>query len=259
MDKLDEYRAKLMKTLNGAPTQSPSLQSEPMSVSSLQIPVSINIPPFDGDQKKWTAFSDLFQNVVKDGRFSGAQKLQYLKSLVTGKAAAILNPFPTSDVNFGPAWSALEERYMDVRATVAAHLDVILDAPIVRDTSNDIESFLDNVKGACSALAAMGRPTTDTDLLVHLMEKKLSMELSRAWRFASEPIIPPSYSDLVTFLNRRAKQLYSEPQPHHSKYQRQPEKPLFKSTNSTEQYLPKSTTNTLNTFVCPACGEIYLY
>lgn len=62
---------------------------------------SINIPTFLGDYLEWTAFSDMFNSLIHNNtQLSNVQKLHYLKSSLSGEAAALIHPLQTTDNNY---------------------------------------------------------------------------------------------------------------------------------------------------------------
>ena len=68
-------------------------------------PPSLLRPKFDGTQKEWGGFKDLFTaNIINDGRLSDAVKLQHLAGNVSGPAKKALKGIPISSANFQIAW-----------------------------------------------------------------------------------------------------------------------------------------------------------
>ena len=58
--------------------------------------------------------------VIKDGRpLDDVERLQYLKTSVSGPAGKILDQFAVTDSNFATAWATLSRRYDNKRALVS--------------------------------------------------------------------------------------------------------------------------------------------
>lgn len=79
------------------------------------------IPKFHGDYFKWAPFRDLFSTNLSNG-----QKMQLLKTLVDGEAAALISDLTVADVNFNSAWNRLLERYDNNRIVVYKHLNKLI-------------------------------------------------------------------------------------------------------------------------------------
>lgn len=88
-DQFDTTKFKLLKFIKeSSPTaQKPGPTNNGSSSSMAQIKLpKLNLPTFNGDQKEWTNFHDLFKFAVHDNQtLSGAQRLQYLKSSLHGE------------------------------------------------------------------------------------------------------------------------------------------------------------------------------
>ena len=71
----------------------------------------IEIKPFNGEVEKWNEFWDSYLHAIHDSDCSNAQKMTYLKSLLSGPAAATISGFKTTDENYALAINLLKERY----------------------------------------------------------------------------------------------------------------------------------------------------
>lgn len=66
----------------------------------LQLP-KLALPKFSGDQLAWEGFRDLFRSLVHDvSELPGVQKLQYLKSCLSGEAAELVANTPLTDAAY---------------------------------------------------------------------------------------------------------------------------------------------------------------
>ena len=240
-ERIDEFRRKLLEAQSST-SLTPS-STEEASTSSCFMPISMSIPPFDGDAKQWSSFHDLFQIVIENKSLSDAQRLQYLKTVTTGKAAKLLEPFSVTDANFSRAWGALEERFKDTTSTVYAHIDTILEYSCVKDSFDDLTTFIDSVRSACLALEALKRPITNSDLIVRILENKLHCDTLQAWRLSISSDMPPTYEELITFLVKRSKALVNAPS----------------STSQTKQSFKRLENKPFpvkqSTYSCPVCNS----
>ena len=244
MNRVDVYRHQLLEANSVIAMASSSQQQTPSVADSALLPMPLSIPPFDGDEKQWDSFSDLFQAAIENSRLSDAQKLQYLKSVTKGKAAQYIAPFSITDANFAKAWEALQLRFKNTTSTIYAHIDSILQYGRIQDSADDIDKFMDTVRGACLALEALNRPIHLSDLLVRVIELKLHIDTQQAWRLSRANDSPPTYDDISSFLIHRAKALINAKT---SDYQQRNYKQITsKSTNFKSE--PSSSA------LCPPCN-----
>jgi hypothetical protein len=99
---------------------------------------SVKLPPlqlatFNGDYTEWTPFYDQFRSTIDSSdRFSGAQKLSYLKSALSGEAAKVIGAMKITDANYPLALDALIKRYNNERTIVWAHIGAIFNFPALK-------------------------------------------------------------------------------------------------------------------------------
>ncbi len=96
----------------------------------------MSLPKFDGKYEDWPTFQDLFTaGFHNNSTLSGSQKLQYLKSCLSGEAASIIKSFTITDVNYNEAWSLLEQQYDNKREIVMSHVKRLLFQPSIKQES----------------------------------------------------------------------------------------------------------------------------
>lgn len=77
-------------------------------------------------------FRDLFLALVDQKRsMKTVEKMHYLKSYVTGEAADYIKHIAITAENYKIAWARLENRYHNARVLLDAHLDKLINQPIV--------------------------------------------------------------------------------------------------------------------------------
>ncbi|XP_058817247.1 uncharacterized protein LOC131680550 [Topomyia yanbarensis] len=92
------------------PTQSP-MEDILNPAPELHLPKGI-LPTFLGDYGEWSSFYDLFVSSVHNNhRLTKAQKLFYLKTYTTGRAAAVLKHLKVKDNAHEGALEALRKRF----------------------------------------------------------------------------------------------------------------------------------------------------
>ena len=66
--------------------------------STYRVP-KIDLPKFEGSYEKWSGFSDTFKSVVQNSRkFTDSEKLMYLRSCLSGKAAEKIESLENTSV-----------------------------------------------------------------------------------------------------------------------------------------------------------------
>ncbi|XP_018302673.1 uncharacterized protein [Mycetomoellerius zeteki] len=112
------------------------------------------------------------------------QKLQYLKTSLTGDAAKVIGTLKISGVNYAVAWSLLKDRYDNKRVIVQNHVK------------------------------ALKRPTAHwDDLLVHILSGKLDTLTSREWRLSLTSSELPTLKQLIDFISHRCQTLEANEKP----------------------------------------------
>ena len=86
----------------------------------------IEIKPFNGDVEEWNEFWDSYVHAVHDSDCSNVQKMTYLKSLLSGPAAATISGFKISDENYKLAIDLLKERYDNKQLLISTHMNNLL-------------------------------------------------------------------------------------------------------------------------------------
>lgn len=163
-----QSRANIMSLRDTLPTNSnASGGSKPNSGVCRALP-KISLPKFSGEYQDWPSFRDLFTSMVifnKD--ISAVEKLQYLKSQVTGDAARYIANIPVTSENFPRAWDALTARYENKRVILTTYLDRLFSIkPIVQKSSADLKSLLATVKEVLGALQSLGTPEQQRDVII---------------------------------------------------------------------------------------------
>ncbi|KYN07165.1 hypothetical protein ALC62_01874, partial [Cyphomyrmex costatus] len=126
----------------------------------------------------WFPFYDSFNSIIhSNASISDVQKLQYLKSTLTGDASGVISALEISAANYQIAWDILKERYDNRRMIVHTHIKAILDLPsLTKEDSTELRRIADGAIRHVQALKALKCPTAHwDDLLVTLREWQSSL------------------------------------------------------------------------------------
>lgn len=192
------------------------LQS-PLSPTYVQASPDIKLPKielvkFSGDYKQWVNFSEIFKSlVIKNSTLTEVQKLYYLKAVVVGEAASLINSLELSEVNFQVAWKLLEDRYQNRKITINILIREMFNFPTLnKESAASLRNLLDIFQRNVGALTAMKEPTEYWDtLLVYLMVTKLDVQTRVLWEQENTIDKSPKFKDIVLFLVNRCHSLES--------------------------------------------------
>ena len=143
--------------INSSATSTPSISTGSLSLgpqsgvlssgatAALNVEICAKLPKlemkrFNGRSTEWQAFIDCFDSAVHSNpKLSNIDKMNYLRSLVEGPAAAAIKGLPLISENYTSAREILEQRYGNKQLIISSHMDNLLKLPVV--------SFVNNVKG----------------------------------------------------------------------------------------------------------------
>lgn len=81
---------------------------------------------------------------MNDRSYSDIQKMQYLKTLVSGEAEKTIANLEITSENFEKAWKILTARYENKRAIRDTHLELLLKLPNISfDSSSNLREYFD--------------------------------------------------------------------------------------------------------------------
>lgn len=166
----------------------------------------IEIPTFTGTFKTWPTFSGLFKTlIIKNGALDNIQKMQYLKTNVSGEAAKLISNIDVTADNFDIAWKLLIERFENKRAIRDTHLELLLKLPDMKfENSGDLQEYYDKSKECIELLKDM----SGEQILLYLLMKKLPNETRKIYEQSREnPTEEQKLSEYFEFLHKRCRVL----------------------------------------------------
>ena len=91
----------------------------------------INLRPFSGDPINLQPFLDSFKSAIDDNKkLSSIDKMNYLRSLLNGAAAAAIQGLPLTE-NYEAAKAILNKRYGNKQTIINAHMEGLVKIPAV--------------------------------------------------------------------------------------------------------------------------------
>ncbi|XP_051165296.1 uncharacterized protein LOC127284057 [Leptopilina boulardi] len=171
---------------------------------------ALSLSQFTGKQLEWETFRDMFTAMVHRTILSDVQKLYYLKSSLSGKAAESSKNMPVNDANYSKAWAMLMSRYDNKRILLATHMWKLLSCPPAAKRSVDeLLRLLDATNESFRAFENIGRPVNEwDDWFVHILVHKLDHSTREDWETVLQDTEDfPTYTKLSSFIESRIRAL----------------------------------------------------
>jgi hypothetical protein len=171
----------------------------------------LELPTFDGNLQTWISFRDLFTNAVHNKtNISKGEKLTYLKSLLKGEAARIIQTLVVTDANYDIAWSKLTDRYQNERELVFSIFDRFIAQPNVNSNcSSSLRNLIDTTLECTRSLEVFGiKLETGLDAFILFSAfRKLDSTSKQLWEQQLMDTKVPKLQALIDFMEQRARAL----------------------------------------------------
>ncbi|XP_011884078.1 PREDICTED: uncharacterized protein LOC105571220 [Vollenhovia emeryi] len=191
------------------PPTTSSVSEIPEAATYVRLP-KLSLPTFGGKYDDWFPFFDAFNSIIhSNASLTKVQKLQYLRSSLTGDASDIINSLEISDANYEVAWKLLKERYDNKRVIVHTHVKAIMELPSMhKENATELRQIADGASKHLNALRALNRPTEQwDDLLVFIVGSKLDALTLREWQASLTGSDNPTFKKQVEFIAHRSQVL----------------------------------------------------
>lgn len=169
------------------------------SGSNVKLP-KMEIPKFSGDYSQWTTFRDLFMSLVHKSDIDNAQKMQYLKGLLSGEAEQLVRHINISSDNYGRCWSMLEERYNNKRFLTNSVLKRLFNQRVIlTESSVLLKELIDTTTECLGSLTNLGVDVSTWDIIIiYMLTLKIDFESRKQW----ELLIASNSSQNLPTLNQ---------------------------------------------------------
>lgn len=178
-------------------------------VADIKLP-PIEIPKFGGSHSSWPAFKELFERIIGKRSISGTQKLQYLKTYLTGNALNIIKHLDICDENFDIAWKLIHNRFNDERMQVTKLIKALVQQPIINSEITDgLRRIHDNTREYLYSLRKLGINIEAADPFIsYTIYQKLDRDTIIAYEQSlKNPSRIQPLEDLLVFMDHRYKTL----------------------------------------------------
>ena len=162
----------------------------------------LNVPTFDGNLIHWKQFWDQFNVVVHNKTsLSDAEKTVYLQNAIKdGAARNAIEGLSHSGDNYEEAVKCLKSRYDRPRLIQRTHVQLIVDAPSMKEGSGkELRALHDTVQQHVRALKTLGCDLPGK-FITSMIELKLDVDTLFEWQKHSQSSAGvPHYEDLLSF------------------------------------------------------------
>ncbi|XP_076291067.1 uncharacterized protein LOC143214214 [Lasioglossum baleicum] len=229
------------------------IQSPVTVESDLQIKLpTMHLPKFSGSYTEWPGFADSFRSAVHDNtNFRETQKLSYLRSCLTGKAAEKIESLETTTANYAVAWNLLDNYYNDPIIVINNRIQAFFELPTyIRSNTASLGELVDQASKHYRALQALNKPFLEA-FPIYAVTSKLDEATRMKWKERIQGKTDmPSMEELLQFLQARQKMLETNEKSAKPAFSDQP-RPIVKTYNNTR---PHQRSNVAYTAVQPSCA-----
>lgn len=167
------------------------------------------IEPFNGTILEFQSFIDQFNaSVNRNSNLNDVEKLNYLKSLLTGAASETIAGLSMTDVNYKIAIDIITKRYGNKNLQIQAHVGQLLSIKTVSSIDNpaQLRTLLDQVVINICSLEALGvAGDTYSAILLPILVSKLPQNIRIVW--SKREGLDADVHDLLNFLSKEVKSL----------------------------------------------------
>ncbi|XP_076638821.1 uncharacterized protein LOC143350683 [Colletes latitarsis] len=203
-----DFQAYVSTEITRITTGPRSVMPEIQQSIPIELP-KMRLEKFDGDSSKWEHFEDLFTaGVINNPTLTDVQRLQYLNTCITGRAAAAIASLAITDKNFSVAWTTLKTEFGLPRLVLIKILDQILRLSKIR--KGDLASVQQVTIGFRQALAILAKKGTVEEqlswLLTHVVASQFDATLQGEWeRSLKMSTEYPLIEEILRFLDQEAR------------------------------------------------------
>lgn len=135
---------------------------------------------------------------------SELDKLQYLKSALTGEAANKIRIFENDEINYTKAWAILDRAYEVKRILVSRHLTAVLNPPVLAtESTSGLTKLADDMQQHVASLKSLG-VSVGSEVIVATLESRLPKSTAERWEEKLDRNEYPTADEMYEFLYKSA-------------------------------------------------------
>lgn len=209
VEQIDIIMEKTNNTISNLQIISENKDAENVKQKPPKLP-PIKIPVFDGDFKKWTAFKNLFYNVIHENNIlSNVEKLRYLQTHLINEPYKLIHHLQLTNENYESAFNLIINRYDNHRKIADMYLDILLDLPNATiKSASSIKVLHDSIKECIEGMKSLNTSLNDvigdSYIITRIGIKKLDPESLKVFEEGlDEPKKSPTLQYFLKFLESR--------------------------------------------------------
>lgn len=159
--------------------------------SGVRLP-KLELPKFNGELCQWQPFWERFQDSIHNTTLSRVDKFHYLKSSLTGAAAAAITGLQVSEACYNDALAILKSRFGDKKRIEKEHLGLLRRLPVIKSASDTrgLRRFYDHVTSHMRGLEALGVEQSSysammADILLRSLPAEMGLDYYRKTKTSS--------------------------------------------------------------------------
>jgi len=172
----------------------------------------LKLPTFSDGYTEYANFYAMFESVVdKDPELTNIEKLQHLRSCLSGPALDAVRSLDFIGANYRVALDILNKRFSNKRIVFQAHIKEILGLKRVdNESASHLRQFSDKVNSHMRALKTLGNSEQISGcFIVQTLLEKLDVKTRNKWDDACSSDKVPTADEFFEFLERRCQKLDS--------------------------------------------------
>ncbi|XP_036344786.1 uncharacterized protein LOC118754023 [Rhagoletis pomonella] len=183
-------------------------QSIIVNANSSRLPL-LTLPRFSGAYTEWTNFYSMFTSIIdKDSDLTNIDKLQHLRSCLSGAALDTVRSLEINDALYNTALDLLQKRFDNKRLIFQAHVREIFGLERADSNVTKLRELTDKVTAHIRALQSLASNGKIADgIIVQLVIQKLDKKTQAKWEESSSISELPSWDQLAMFLEKRCRTL----------------------------------------------------
>ena len=157
-------------------TQLNPTSSEIASIWSPSIQGPIKLPHlemalFDGNVLRWREFWDQFEAAIHNAKFSSIDKMNYLRSRLTGEALDAISGYQLSNDNYTVVVDVLKRRFGNPQLIIDVHYRNLSHLAAATNQTVSLRQTYDAIERNLRSLAAMGEDVNHRHFVALISEK----------------------------------------------------------------------------------------
>lgn len=167
-----------------------------------------SLPKFSGKYEDWLSFKDAFISMIHNQLdLNNIEKLQYLKSAVTGEAENKIKHISITDGNYDRAWNLLQSAFSDKRLIISRHLSLLLRLPVQeKESAEGLRRLADEAQQHLESLKTL-EVNLNEEIVVQILEEKLHKLTAEKWEEILKRDTFPKLEEMFEFLYKVASRL----------------------------------------------------